>query len=372
MTDITQALRELLLARAAGQIDAEEFERRQAALHAELLAPEVAKRKTGAWRWGLAAVIVAGAAGLYMWLGNPAGVNTSAPIASEPPESPKTAMPGGTPEAGRGGDLKVMAGRLADKLAKDPKNAEGWALLAQTYIELHQYKQADEAYAKAAALQPPDAKMLADWADARVVGNDRKWDKEARDLVVRALAADPKQLKALALAGSEAFDRADYKKAIDYWTKMREAAPAGSMDVKLADANIEEATSIMSGKKSAAPSSPAPAAAGATIGGTVALAPALQAKVAPTDTVFVFAKAVEGGGAPLAVKRFTVAELPAKFVLSDGDAMVPVRSLSRFGEAQVSARISKSGDAVPQLGDIASNVVRAKVGAGDIKLELGK
>jgi len=78
------------------------------------------------------------------------------------------------------------------------------------------------------------------------------------------------------------------------------------------------------------------------------------------------------GGAPLAVRRFTVAELPAKFALSDGDAMVPARSLSRFGEAQVSARISKSGDAVPQSGDIASNVVRAKVGAGDIKLELGK
>jgi cytochrome c-type biogenesis protein CcmH len=104
----------------------------------------------------------------------------------------------------------------------------------------------------------------------------------------------------------------------------------------------------------------------------VSLSPALKGKVAATDTVFVIAKAADGTGAPLAVKRFTVADLPAKFSLTDGDAMVPTRSLSRFGEAQVSARLSKSGDAMPQVGDIASNFVRAKVGSGDIELRLGQ
>jgi cytochrome c-type biogenesis protein CcmH len=372
-TDISQALRELLQARASGQITAEEFEQKQAALHAELLAQPAATRKIGAWRWGLAAAIIAAAGGLYWWLGKPASVSTlPPPVAAALP--PMAAQPGNA-QPGKGGDLKVMASRLAEKLVKNPANGEGWTLLAQTYAELREPKQADEAFAKAAALQSLDTRLFAEWADVHVIANGRKWDSQARDLVAKALAADPKQLKALALAGSEAFDRADYKKAIEYWKKMREVAPADSMDAKLADANIEEAKAVMSGKPPASAggmNSSAPAATGATIGGTVALDPALKGKVAPTDTVFVVAKTTDGAGAPLAVKRFTVADLPAKFTLSDGDAMVPARSLSRFGEARISARVSRSGGAIPQPGDIGSNAVNVKLGTADVKLDLGK
>ena len=396
MTDISQALRELLLARAAGQINAEEFDRRQAALHAELLAPapaEAAKPaahadanagKSSAWRWLLAAALAVSAGGLYVWLGNPAGVGSgpsTAPAASLPP---MTGLP--QPEgqqAGSGGDLKVMAQRLADKLAKDPGNGEGWALLARTYLELRQHRQAADAFAKADALQKLDATALADWADAHVVAGDRKWDAQARELVKRALAADPKQLKALALAGSEAFERKDYKEAIAQWKKMRAAAPADSMDAKLADTNIEEATAIMTGKRpptasampatptsaTAAPASAAPAA-NATVAGTVTVASTLKSRLAPTDTVFIVAKPTDGKGAPLAVKRFTVADLPIKFTLTDQDAMVPDRQLSRFGEVLLSARISKSGDAIAKPGDPASAPLTVKVGSRDLRIEI--
>lgn len=366
MTDIAHALRELLLARAAGQITAEEFERRQAALHAELLLP-AAPKSGGKWRWALAIVVVAAAGGLYFWLGNPAGIAT-APTASPPmTDLPRTEGQ----QAGSGGDLKVMAGRLADKLAKDPKNGEGWVLLAQTYLELRQHKQAADAFAKAAELRKLDAGALANWADAYVVGNDRKWDAKARDLVARALAADPKHLKALALAGSEAFDRKDYKQAIVHWKKMRAVAPADSMDAKLADANIAEATAVMSGKQQApAADTGASAAAGAVIAGIVVVDPALKSRLAPTDTVFVVAKSTDGAGAPLAVKRFTAAELPVSFKLGDEDAIMPERRLSRFGEVQVTARISRSGDAIARPGDIASAPVRVKVGTTDVKLTI--
>ncbi|HTY03686.1 MAG TPA: hypothetical protein VMC81_08155 [Rhodocyclaceae bacterium] len=250
MTDISQALRELLLARAAGRIDAEEFERRQAALHADLLAAPAARRRPW-WPWALGVAVIAAGAGLYAWLGRPAPTTIPAlpvlPATSS--AAPMTALPmtaGGMPEkAGSGGDLHAMAVRLAEKLAKNPANGEGWALLGQTYVELHQYKDADQAFTKASGLGQNDARLLAEWADAHVIASDRKWDQTARDLVARALAADPKNLKALALAGSEAFDRADYKAAIARWRKLRGIAPAGSMDAKLADANIAEATARM-------------------------------------------------------------------------------------------------------------------------------
>ncbi len=89
-------------------------------------------------------------------------------------------------KAGSGGDLKAMASRLAEKIEKDPTNGEGWLLLARTYNELHQPMEASSAYARASKLLPADAAMLADWADAHVMSHDRKWDKEARDIVKRA------------------------------------------------------------------------------------------------------------------------------------------------------------------------------------------
>ena len=269
MTDISQALRELLLARASGQIDGEEFERRQAALHAELLAPAemsatpavaasavpsamplptVASTNTW-WPWALGLIVVGAVIGLYSWVGSPGTVSTAPTLPPMPAKKPFGSEVGPLSSSGTGGDLKLMAGRLAEKLNKDPGNGEGWALLAQTYMELRQHKEAAAAFAKADAAAPLDAKALAEWTDAHVVSSGRKWDAKAKELLARALAADPKNLKALALAGSEAFERGDYKGAIASWKKMKATAPAGSMDAKLADANIEEATAVMSGKR---------------------------------------------------------------------------------------------------------------------------
>lgn len=164
MTNISKALRELLLARAAGMIDAEEFERRQAALHAELLADNAAASRRRGWLLGGSVVVLALAIGAYFWkTAEPA----PAPLA---PPSMMSAMPPAMPpaqQANSGGDLKTMAVRLAEKLAKDPTNGEGWALLGQTYVELRQYKEADQAFAKADGLGKLDAPLREEWLKAK-------------------------------------------------------------------------------------------------------------------------------------------------------------------------------------------------------------
>lgn len=253
--DISAALREILLARAAGEISAEEFERRQAALHAALLEtpqqnpPSVLRHL----RWAvpaLIAIIAVPPLVLYAFYGKPQEpVITPAPVSMSGLRAPEAKPQSQQPQANSGGDLNTVVKRLADKMAKDPNNGEGWLLLARTYGELRQPGEAANAYAKAAALLPPDAGSLAEWADARVQANGRKWDDETREIVKRALSADPRHLKALALAGSEAFDRADYKLAVNYWKRMQAAAPAGSMDAKLAEMNIQEANAKLAGKK---------------------------------------------------------------------------------------------------------------------------
>ncbi len=253
--DISAQLRTLLLARANGSLSEEEFAQRQAALHAALLQPRPIVKRTPLILAGLALFIVAAVAA-YTWRAKPQTQALALPDAGpldthigNTMAAPNKAMNTGNV----GGDLTAMAKRLADKLAKNPEDGEGWLLLSRTYSEVNQPKDAAAAYAKAAALLPPDATLLADWANMYVVANGGKWDIEARKIVQRALAADGKHLKTLSLAGTEAFDRADYKTAIDYWKRMQAAAEAGSMDAKLAEANIQEAEALRSGKKTILP-----------------------------------------------------------------------------------------------------------------------
>ena len=261
--DMSAALRDLLLARANGKIGQEEFDRGQAALHASLLdtatqVPAVSPHL----RWVVPVFFIVAASAVYLYADKSKVVqNNSTPLTSSrvivsPSTSPQqqnpqaNSPPAAQVQANSGGDLNMMVKRLADKMLKNPGNGDGWLLLARTYGELRQAKEAANAYAKAAAMLPPDATLLADWADARVVTNERKWDAQSRDIVKRALAIDPKHLKALSLAGSEAFERADYKAAIVFWKRILEVAPADSMDAKLAEKNIQEAKDMLAGKKS--------------------------------------------------------------------------------------------------------------------------
>ena len=369
-------LRELLIAKAEGRIDAEEFESRQAALHAKVLGESQGTSQKTSWgipvyvRWGVPLFVIFASGFIYSYLGNPPGAESGSP------SIPSVTFPASDKAAGAantGGDLNAMGKRLAEKMAQDPKNGEGWLLLARTYGELKQAREAAQAYAKAAALLPPDATMLADWADTHVMANERKWDKEGREIIKRALSADGKHPKALALAGSEAFERGDYKGAIEFWKRMKTVAAPDSMDARLADSNIEEASAMLGGKRTVPVTAlPAalPAATAGSLSGEVTLAPSLKTRFEASAVVFVIAKTVDGTGAPLAVLRRQVGDLPLSFVLDDSAAMLPERALSKFPEALISARVSPSGSATPQRGDIVSESIRVKAGAKDIKLEL--
>lgn len=379
--DIAPALRELLLAKEQGQITEEEFSLRQAALHSVVLnAVPPAVDKMALMRALPIALAALGLLGYALTStqsadsaktgGVPSVLGMGEKLGKGAPVTPAGEAPG---EAAKGGDLNNLVKGLADKMANDPNNADGWLLLARTYGELRQSDKAASAYAHVATLTKLDAQSLADWADAHVMAHDRQWDDKGRDIVKQALKADPKNAKALALAGSEAFDRKQYKVAIDFWKRLKAVESPDSMNAKLADSNIAEATALMSGKKPepvAAAAAAVPAGAPGAIAGTLSLEGSVKGKAAPTDTVFLVVKAADGSNPPLAAKRYQVSELPVKFQLDDSSAMIPGRAISKFPEVLVSARLSKSGEATAQPGDVMSKIVRTKPGATDIQLEI--
>jgi cytochrome c-type biogenesis protein CcmH len=317
---------------AAGKLAREDYQRARIELEARLLedvpagdaAPAASAWRGSAWVLGASVPLVAVA--VYLATGNPGAMDPSQQM----------------PDAAQ---VEGMVARLAAKLREHPEDADGWKLLGRSYTVMGRFKEAVEAYAKAAERTPRDPQLLADFADALAMARggpgEMRLSGEPEKLVQRALEIDPKNLKALALAGTAAYERSEYAKAAELWSRMLPLVPAGSEDAQAIGANVEEARKL--------------AGIGAPQGGvrgTVRLAPELKAQAKPEDTVFVFARAAEGPPMPLAVVRGRVADLPLEFRLDDAMAMAQGLKISAYPKVVVSARISKQGTANAQPGDL--------------------
>jgi cytochrome c-type biogenesis protein CcmH len=318
-------LRELERDLAAGTLAQADYDRARRELEARLLedvaeAPAAAERRGARALPALLAICVPLlAAGVYFLVGNPAAVDRQADQALAAQQ------------------VEAMVARLAARLREDPDDVQGWKLLGRSYLVLGRFSEAADAYARAAVRAPRDAQLLADFADALAMARGQRLEGEPEKLVQRALEIDPANLKALALAGTAAFDRKDYAAAATYWQRMLPHVPADSEHARAIQANVEQAK----GKLAVVP-----------LRGTVRIAPELKGKVSPDDTVFVFALAKDGPPMPLAVLRKQVRDLPLAFALDDSMAMTPAMKLSGFPRVVVGARVSKSGNATPQPGDL--------------------
>jgi cytochrome c-type biogenesis protein CcmH len=324
-------LRELDADLAAGKLAREDHERARKELEARLLEDLAAPAERAAQRPGRGLALAIGAAipvvavALYFVVGTPAVID---------PEAEHTL---------RAKQIEAMVARLAARMRENPDDADGWKLLGRSYAVLGRYGEAVDAYAKAAQRAPRDPQLLADFADALAMARGARLAGEPEKLVLRALEIDPGNLKALALAGTAAFERKDYAVAARFWRRMLPLVPEGSDEARAIQANVDEALAL-SAKK--------PAAKAAGVRGTVRLSENLKQNASPGDTLFIFARAAEGPPMPLAVLRRQVRDLPASFALDDSMAMAPGAKLSNFPRVVVGARISRSGNATPRPGDL--------------------
>jgi cytochrome c-type biogenesis protein CcmH len=262
--------------------------------------------------------------------------------------------------------VESMVGRLAAHMKESPDDLKGWVMLGRSYAVLERYPEAAAAYENAVKRSPPDAQLLADYADALAMAQGRTLVGAPEKIIAQALQVDPDNAKALALAGTAAFQKQDFQRAIALWERLLKTVPPGS---DLADAirdSIADARKL-AGPKNGPSSAPAPAArAPAGVFGMVSLAPALAARASPGDTVFIFARAAQGSRIPLAVMRKQVRDLPAAFGLDDTMAMSPAAKLSDHAQVVIGARVSKSGNPVAQPGDLEGLTAPVKAGATGI------
>lgn len=338
----------------------------------------------------VAALLLVVPVGMYLWKGSPdallpGGIAESGAQASA--GNAEGAQAGNTKAKPlTSGQVEKMIQTLADNLKKNPGDAPGWTMLARAYAYEHQYPDAVKAFTRAIALNPRDARLLSDTADAMAMSAGQKLDGEPMKLIERALQIDPTEIKALALAGTYAFEHKDYAQAVQYWDRAVKAAPNDPEFAQGLKASLEEARQLAGGKAGAVPpmlaaaspqdTSPGVASAAtkpvanpaAAVHGRVTLSASLTGKARPGDTVFVFAKAVNGPKMPLALMRRQVKDLPFEFSLDDSMAMMPELTLSKYAPVVISARVSRSGDAIAASGDLQGSSKPVPAGAKGISI----
>jgi len=371
---LRRQLRDLKALHDDGSLAADAHDRARAPLERELVdlvtsgagaAGADTARPSTTLSLGLLVAVLALAVGGYSLTGSPehaghrpAAIASTSTISTDSPD-PVTDQ-----------QVLQLVEQVAQRVKERPDDATGWALLARAYSAMGRQTEAIPAFQKALSLAPKDATLMADFADALAAQNNGQFNAEALALVEQALTLEPGNIKALALAGSAAYDRRDFATAVRLWSQIESALPADSPMLPQLRASIAQARQL--GDVPAAAAAPAPAAlsSAASVSGRVTLAPELLARTSPGDTVFIVARAAEGPRMPLAVLRKRVSDLPLDFKLDDSMAMAPNAKISDHPKVVVSARISKSGEAAPKEGDLAGQSAAVAPGTSSVAVQI--
>ncbi len=359
---LREQLAELEAERAAGRLDAEtyansrdELERR-ALEEGQAADAAISASKAGpakGWAAGLAVVVPVLAVAGYLAFGEPEALDPAKRV----------------DDAGAGftrAQVEQMVGSLVARLENEPDNVEGWSILARTYTMLQDYPKAAAAYEHLAGLLPDNADVITEWADVTAASEGSVLGKAA-PLVERALAIDPGHPKALAIAGTVAYQRGDYAGAAAHWEKILARIPPGAEMAGGVIESINEARQ-KAGMAPLAPPEPAAAAPGPIkLSGRLEIAPALRDRLAADDTVFVFARSAQGGP-PVAALRFRGGDLPLSFSFEQatlmGGAIPPTVTLG--------ARVAKGGTATAGAGDLEGALENVAIDASGVSLVIDR
>ena len=307
----------------------------------------------------LAVALPISAMGFYMWVGQPEALN---PMALKSPEQVDQK------------DLAKLAETLADKLQSQPENLQGWVMLGRTYRTLENFDASLKAYDTALKLSADDDLQL-ERIEVMAMQRQGNFDGEPWRVIREILQKDPQHFGALLTAGSASYAEGKYADALKYWEQARKPLEANHPDL----AGLENAIATVRDKmglpakaaSTGSSGSSGPAASALNVSGQISLSAALKAKANPNDAVFVYATPANGDRMPLAIMKTTVSQLPLNFTLDDSTAMTPERKLSTAGEVLIKVRVSKSGNAMPQSGDLTgASDGPVKVGTKGLKIEI--
>lgn len=275
---------------------------------------------------------------------------------------------------------RMMAG-IEKRVRDDPEDGEAWAVLAEARRIQGRHEEAVRAFEQATRRLPPDARLLADFAEsaALVAGGD--FAGRPTELLEQALAADPDEPRAVALMGAAQYRAGNLERARGYLRQLQAGLQPGSEEARHIGEVLARIDAEIAGRGGAPAKPPASApepapstaeTAATTVTGTVTIAPALAERARSGSTLFVIARQAGGPPIPVAVLRQQAAELPMRFSIGDANAMDPSRLLSSAGTLVLEARLSRSGNAMREPGDLYGQRTEVKPGQRDVTIVIDR
>lgn len=315
-------------------------------------------RESRAITCGAVVLLALAALGVYRLVGTPAAID--APAVAATPRSMEEAVT-----------------QLEAELERNPGSAEGWQLLARSYEMLERRVEARDAYARALQLDPDNADLLVQAAQARLFADPgRKIDPDAVKMLQRALELQPQQQRARWFLGVWQRQEGHPGEAARTWEPLLaevNAATAKTLRAQI-DAARRDAGQPPLPAEEPATNVPAAAASANALTVTVSLDPdfASRVRLRGDASVFVIARIPGGPPMPVAAEKHPLQDLPMTITLDDGDSPMPTQKLSALKEVEVFARLSSSGEAMRQDGDLDSKPVRVTLPAkGPVELVIG-
>jgi cytochrome c-type biogenesis protein CcmH len=319
----------------------------------------------------LAALLPVAAFGLYFWLGNPAVVTA---IAANPGAARAAAEPG--PE-----EIVGMIGKIEARTQSHPDDGAAWEALAMANVLAARWPEALQAYERAHRLLPEKPSVLVGYAESLAMNANQVLAGRPIELVNQALRLDPAHTKGLELAVVHAYQTGNYARALEFIDRLgQQSAPDTAYGREVMAMREDAQRRLQAGGAAAAgagaaPAAPAAAAASAakaaapagSVAGRVDVAEALKPRIGPQATVFVVARAAQGGP-PLAAVRLPLAAWPLSFRLDDSMAMIPGNVLSGHRAVLLVARVSASGNPIAQPGDLEGRLEGVAVGSDGVRL----
>ncbi len=363
-----ERLAELQADHAAGILSEAEYEQTKGELEQALLidleggdepdSPHESSRGGRATLLLSALFVVIATVTVYLYLGSPQMVDPEAMLAQQ---QSSEELP----------SVEEMMTALVERLKENPEDAEGWYLLGRTYMAMQDYQKAAFAFDKLNQLVSDQPSIMLALADALAMSSGGDMQGRPADLIRKAIKLAPEDQTALWLAGMVEDQSGNYPAALNHWRHLKTLITDDEESLQRVDMLIAGAEQKLSAsdQTDAIESAKVPASVIKAITARISLADDLATKVDPDESLFIYARAMEGPRMPLAAVRMKVRDLPATVELSDTQAMVPGMNLSRFKQVVVGARISKSGNAIAASGDLLGEVSPVEVD-GDAVVEL--
>ncbi|MES9845849.1 MAG: c-type cytochrome biogenesis protein CcmI [Candidatus Sedimenticola sp. PURPLELP] len=321
--------------------------------------PVEAAKGPGRYAIGALAVIVpVMAVSLYLALGMPQMME----------EGGSPAAVAGHQATGQGSDLQSveqMVNSLVERLNNNPEDAEGWYMLGRTQMVMKEYSKAVTAFETVYKLVGDEPVIMLALADAESMARQGDMSGRPSELIRKAVQLSPEDPTALWLAGMVEQKAGNLEMALKHFQSLEPKLSGEPASQAKIQGLIAAVTEEMGGapKETAAAESPSSTA---SVKVRIVLAPEFATQVSPDESVFIYAKALQGPRMPLAASRHKVKDLPLELALDDSTAMMPQMRISNFSEVTVGARVSRSGNAIAQAGDLVGEISPVSVAGSGV------